>query len=174
MENTNLTPEQISKLNYDGELTLEALATLDTYIKSCCNITTTAHKLRKGYMQVRRYLKQPFVREIFQLKLLEKGVTPEKVADVIKSGLDAENGIYYEGQEVGQEPNWMARQKFVQLAAEIFEVLKYNNKTDIFDNSKHLHITTVKQAIEYAYNNGNGHARDKAASDISGAEKLEG
>lgn len=130
MPNNNLTPDELTKLNYDGEMTLEALATLDAYMKSCCNVSTTARKLHKGYIQVRKYLRQPYVREFFQLKLMQKGITPEKIAEVINAGLEATNGVYYEGNKVADENNWMAKQKFVQLACEIFEVLKYNSKVD--------------------------------------------
>lgn len=139
VENTLLESDK-DRLSYPGELTLEALAALDTYIKTCCNVSSTSRKLHKGYIQVRKYLKQPYVRELFQLKLIEKGVTPDKIADVIKSGIEAQNGIYYEGEEVAQEPNWMARQRFIQLAAEIFEVLKYNAKVDIENNNQDVKI----------------------------------
>ena len=126
----NDSNHDLTKLEYPGELTLEALATLDVYIKQCCNSAATARKLHKQYLQVRKYLKQPYVREIFQLKLMQKGITPEKIADVIKAGCDATNGVYYEGGKVADEDNWAARQKFVQLACEIFEVLKYQYKID--------------------------------------------
>jgi len=43
---------------------------------------------------------------------------------------------------VSDEVNWIARQKFIQLAAEIFEVLKYNVKQDgnTF-NQVNIHMT---------------------------------
>jgi len=126
-----LTKEQQEQLDYPGDLTLEALAVLDAYQKSCCNISTTSKKLKKQYAKVRQLLKSPYVRELFKLKLLEKGITPERIADGIKAGLDATNGVYYEGNKVEDEPNWGARQKFNQLACEIYEVLKYNNKIDM-------------------------------------------
>ena len=126
----NPTSQDLTKLNYDGELTVEALATIDTYIKTCCNTAATSRKLRKHYIQVRKYLKQPYVRELFQLKLMERGVTPDRIAETIANGIKAENGVYHEGNKVASEPNWAARQKFVQLAAEIYEVLKYVNKVD--------------------------------------------
>lgn len=121
---------------YKGELTLEALASLDTYTKSCCNVAETSRRLNKKYMFVKHYFKQPYVREIFQLRLLQKGITPEKIAEVIKSGLEATNSIYHEGSKIADEPNWMARHRFVQLAAEIFEVLKYQVKVD--NNGTHI------------------------------------
>ena len=139
MENSDL-----SKLNYDGELTLEALATLDAYMKSCCNISTTAKKLHKRYLQVRRYLRQPYVRELFQLSLMKKGITPDKVADTITAGIEANKKVYFEGSEVAQDPDWLARQKFIQLACEIYEVLKYTTKVDVMDNSRHLHIPSLQ------------------------------
>lgn len=135
---------QLSKLNYAGEMTLEALATLDTYIKQCCNTSVTARKLHKQYLQVRRYLKQPYVRELFQLQLLKKGITPEKIAEVIKEGVDATDGIYYEGEKVASEPNWNARQRFVQLACEIFEVLKYQSKNGDSFNINQYNITNLQ------------------------------
>jgi hypothetical protein len=129
MEN-NLTTKQNSKLNYDGELTLEALSVLDIYSKECCNTAATARKLNRSFIRVKKYLNQPYVRELFKLRLMQKGVTPEKIADTIHNGLNAVNGIYYEGNKVTDEPNWSARQRFAQLAAEIFEVLKYQVKQD--------------------------------------------
>lgn len=129
--NSLLTPEQEEILGYEGDLTLEALSVLDTYAKECCNISSTSKKVNKHYLRVRRYLQQPYVREIFKLKLLEKGITPEKIANDIKAGLEASNGVYYEGGKCADEPNWTARHKFLQLAAEVFEVLKYNNKVDV-------------------------------------------
>lgn len=130
----NLTQEQKDKLNYDGELTLEALAVLDKYSKACCNTALASRWLHKDYNQVRRILKQPYVRELFKLKLLEAGVTPEKIADTITKGLDATNGVYNQGAHIADEPNWNARQKFAQLSAEIFEVLKYQVKQDVHIN----------------------------------------
>ncbi len=129
-DNNNLTIDELTKLNYDGEMTLEALATLDMYMKQCCNVSATARKLHKGYLQVRKYLRQPYVREIFQLKLMEKGTTPDKIAEVIKGGVEANRNVYYLGAKVSEDSDWLARQKFVQLACEIYEVLKYNSKID--------------------------------------------
>lgn len=146
MENKSLlTTEQEEVLNYDGEMTLEALSVLDTYAKQCCNVSATSRKLNKTYLRVRKYLAQPYVREIFKLKLLEKGITPEKIADDIKAGLEASNGVYYEGDKCADEPNWSARHKFLQLAAEVFEVLKYNNKVDVNINNV---ITMSKEEKE--------------------------
>ena len=151
-KDTNLTLEQSVKLNYNGELTIEALATLDTYTKSCCNTSATARKLHKGYMQVRKYLRQPFVREIFQLNLLKKGITPDKIAEVIREGISATNGVYHEGKKVADEVNWIARQRFVQLVAEIFEVLKYQAKVDN-NNLINIQVNNIKQVIENAAKN---------------------
>lgn len=128
MHESNITLEQSKQLNYDGELTLEALSVLDTYSRACCNVKETSRKINKQYIKVRKYLKQPYVRELFKLRLMECGVTPERIAETIKNGLTASNGVYYEGALCADEPNWAARNKFAQLAAEIFEVLKYTNK----------------------------------------------
>lgn len=140
--------KELPKLDYDGDLTLEALSVLEIYTKQCCNKSATARKLSKTYNRVYQYLKQPYVREFFKLKLLESGVTPQKIAGVIFDGLDASNGVYSEGQKVATEPNWMARQRFAQLAAEILEVLKYQTKVDVTNNT--VNITSIKQVIEEA------------------------
>jgi len=136
MENS-LSEEKkdLPDLDYPGEMTLEALSVLDTYAKQCCNTSATAKKLNKTWTKVKKYLGQPYVRDIFKAKLLEKGVTPERIAEVVLSGLDAVNGIYYEGNKCADEPNWQARQRFTQLAAEIFEVLKYQTKVDVSVNN---------------------------------------
>ena len=135
---TLLNSEQQAVVNYDGELTLEAISVLDTYSKTCCQKSATARKLKKSLQQVNKYLKQPFVRDIFKLKLLQKGITPEKIAQTILEGLDAEHtvSVYDDDAEHGErarvtEPDWQARVKFTQLAAEIFEVLKYQVKADV-------------------------------------------
>lgn len=156
MNSNNLTPEQSATIEYKGDLTLEALACLDTYTKQCCNVSATSRKLQKSYNRIRNYLKQPYVREIFKLKLLQKGVTPDRIAEVVAAGLNATNGVYYEGNEVNQEPNWAARQKFAQLAAEIFEVLKYQTKIEV-NNSVNVEnkdnqfsierLTLIKQSV---------------------------
>ena len=126
---------QKEKLEYPGELTLEALSLLDIYTKQICNVSATSRKLNKSYIQVRKFLKQPYVRELFQLSLLKKNVTPDRIAEVIDAGLSASNGVYSEGEHIADEPNWNARQKFAQLAAEVFEVLKYNVKSETTVNN---------------------------------------
>ncbi len=139
----SLTQEQQDLLNYDGEMTIEALAALDTYVKQCCNVSATSRKLHKSYVATKRLLRQPYVRELFKLKLMQKGVTPDKVAQVIQEGLEAMNGVYYEGNKVADEPNWAARQRFAQLAAEIYEVLKYQVKQDNNFNLNQVNIDNL-------------------------------
>ena len=142
-----LTPDQKQVLEYDGDLTVEALAVLDQYSKSCCNKSLTAKKLHKNYMQVRKFLAQPYVRELFKLKLLEKGVTADKIAETISAGMDATASKYHEGQKIAEDPDWLARHKFVQLAAEIYEVLKYSARVDVSHQENHLHITTIRDFV---------------------------
>lgn len=135
-----LNAEQKEILNYNGELTIEAISVLDTYSKTCCSKSLTAKKLKKSFQSVNKYLKQPFVRDIFKLKLLEKGVTPEAIAETIQQGLYAEHTICNKDGILGTEPDWHARHKFVQLASEIFEVLKYNTKVDVELNALTMHL----------------------------------
>lgn len=163
MLNNNLTPQQEELLNYDGELTLEALAALDTYTKQCCNTSATARKLHKNWLATKKLLTQPYVRELFKLKLMQKGVTPERIAETINLGLQASNGIYHDGVKVTDEPNWSARQKFAQLAAEIFEVLKYANKIEVNNNNKFL-MQSFSTIIESAYKTAGEHDRTIAGN----------
>ena len=157
-----LTTEQQNLLNYDGELTLEALAALDTYTKQCCNVSATARKLHKGWIATKKLLTQPYVRELFKLKLMQKGVTPDKIAETINAGLEASNGVYSMGAKIADEPNWSARQKFAQLAAEIFEVLKYANKIEVNNNNRIL-IQSFANIIESAHATGE-HDRSAAGN----------
>ena len=126
----------MNNINYPGELTLEALATIDVYTKTCCNVNATRKKLNRSYIRVKKYLSQPYVRDIFKSRLLEKGITPEYIAEKIMQGL---NAIDRDGK-----PEWHAIHKYTQLACEVFEVLKYNSKNEVIDNSRHINITNLQ------------------------------
>lgn len=148
MPENNLTTQEIEKLNYPGDLTLEALSVIDTYRKMCCNKAATARQLNKTYQKVYQLLKQPYVRDLFKLKLIEKGITPDRIAESIDKGIDAQNGIYYEGGKVNEEPNWAARQKFTQLACEILEVLKYGVKVENNMAAQNIQVVINKYQVE--------------------------
>ena len=137
-------------LGYDGELTCEALALIDLYVKNACSPNKTARQWReltKQRKNVAQYFRQPMIRELFLLKLLEKGVTIDKIAETINDGLSAMRGIYFEGDKVADEPNYDARFRFAQLAGELYGVLKYNTKVNIDHDNKFVIVDRREKEV---------------------------
>ena len=76
-----------------GELTTKALLVLKKYLECGCDKKKTAKQLERNYSSVYQQLRQPYVRNIFKMLLVEKGITLGKLAKVLDEGLDAKKVI---------------------------------------------------------------------------------
>ncbi len=151
-----------------GELTTKALLLLKTYLECGCDKKKTANRLRKNYSQVYNQLHQPYVRNIFKMRLLEKGITFYRLAKVLDEGLDAKKvvgylnnktqGVEKVSDEFVEVPDYPTRHKYLNTALESFEVIKYpvkveqtNNFTSIRDSFNNL---SDEELIEQARQRG--------------------
>jgi hypothetical protein len=157
-----------------GELTTRALFLLKTYLECGCSKAKTARKLDKSYQSVYQQLHQPYVRNIFKMLCLEKGITFGRLAQVLDEGLSATKvisatvivnknipgSLEQDAPDVGEAlanertfdfidvPDLKTRHKYLETALEVFDVLKYNVKVD--SSGPQLHFYNIKQVIEDA------------------------
>ena len=149
-------------MNDKGELTTKALLTLKTYLECGCDKAKTARKLNRSYQSVYQQLHQPYVHRIFQMLLLEKGITFERLAKVIDEGLDANkvisaivvnkkdrptslaDGELFDANEKTNDfievPDHPTRHRFLNTALEAFEILRYNTKAEQTNNISQIFI----------------------------------
>lgn len=74
-----------------------------------------AHPYVTSYRVLARLKHSPeFIGLLAKAKLL-----PFPILKRIRRGMDAKSGVYHDGQRVASEPNWQARAKFTELAADI-------------------------------------------------------
>lgn len=139
-----------------GELTTKALMLLKTYLECGCNKSKTAKRLGKSYQEVYSQINKPYVRRIFQMLLIEKKITFERLAKVLDEGLDAmkvisatvivnnnvpgsleqDTPVVAEKLANGRTvdfidiPDHLTRHKYLNTALECFDILKYNTKAE--------------------------------------------
>ena len=157
-------------MNDRGELTTKALQLLKVYLECGCNKVTTARRLGKSYTQVYSQLHKPYVRNIFKMLLLERGITFDKLAKVMDEGLGATkitgylnnkvDGVEKVSDEFIETPDYATRHKYLNTALEAFEILKYNVKVDATVINNNIILT---QAEQEEYNTLRNRVKDSKA-----------
>lgn len=160
-----------------GELTTKALLLLKTFLECGCDKKKTARRLNKSYTSVYQQLHQPYVRNIFKMVCLEKGITFDRLAKVIDEGLNATKVIGYLNNKVDgvekisdefmEVPDHPTRHKFVNTALEVFDVLKYNVKVEA-NQGPQFHFYNIKQIIEDANRDRTDSIKDASPASTAG------
>lgn len=97
------------------------------------------HPHVQSYQVLKRLKHNPeFIGLMARAKLL-----PFTTLKKIRRGMDAQTGVYFEGSKVASEPNWQARARFTELAANISRLIPDRNQRD---QEVVINITELVQA----------------------------
>lgn len=110
----------------------------------------------------RKVLSHPLAKKVNRLNLLKDAANEAFTWRLDRINYDKD----------GNELSRVEKRNIGMIAALIREArVEIEGDRPLIDNSTHLHLTTIKQAVEYA-NNGDGKARIGALGNLEGSGKL--
>lgn len=110
---------------------------VEEFVSNGCNKFEAVKKAydtspKKTYDKAGKLMSNRLVRKAIVKKMLEKGITPDKLMTVLKGGLNATRIVEYQGEATSTElPDYAERRKSAHVALELFDAFPKKDNIEV-------------------------------------------